>query len=125
MFEKLEKDQCSVTLFGIVKDEATVQQCLAQAETVIGDLNTAPNAMFAAWPLSLVKGFSQTGWARRRSSAMIWLQFALSALVMVIVAIKLAEYGDAIAYHTQVSGMFIGALLIASADLPARSPDND
>ena len=46
---------------------------------------------------------------------MIWLQFALSALVMVIVAIKLAEYGDAIAYHTQVSGMFIGALLIASA----------
>lgn len=57
MFEKLEKDQCSVTLFGIVKDEATVQQCLAQAETVIGDLDTAPNAMFAAWPLSLVKGF--------------------------------------------------------------------
>lgn len=45
---------------------------------------------------------------------MIWLQFALTALVMVIVAIKLAEYGDAIAYHTQLSGMFIGVLLIAS-----------
>ena len=56
-FETLEKDQCSVTLFGIVKDETAVQQCLAQAETVIGDLDTVPNAMFAAWPLSLVKGF--------------------------------------------------------------------
>jgi len=46
---------------------------------------------------------------------MIWLQFALSALVLVIAAVKLAEYGDAIGYHTKISGMFIGALLIASA----------
>ena len=61
MFEALEQGQhqCSVTLFGIVRDEATAQQCLAQAETVIGDLDTAPNAMFAAWPLSIVKGLSR------------------------------------------------------------------
>ena len=46
---------------------------------------------------------------------MIWLQFVVSALILVLAAIKLAEYGDAIGYHTKVSGMFIGALLIASA----------
>ena len=59
MFEKLTQgqQQCSVTLFGIVSDEATVQQCITQAETVIGDLDTAKNAMFVAWPLPIVKGF--------------------------------------------------------------------
>ncbi|MBN1484759.1 MAG: sodium:calcium antiporter [Chloroflexia bacterium] len=46
---------------------------------------------------------------------MIWLQFAISALILVFAAVKLAEYGDAIGYHTKLSGMFIGALLIASA----------
>jgi cation:H+ antiporter len=46
---------------------------------------------------------------------MIWLQFAIGAFVLVIAAIKLAEYGDAIGYHTKLSGMFIGALLIAGA----------
>jgi hypothetical protein len=59
MFEKLEhrQRQSSVVLFGIVKDEAIVQQCIAQAETVIGDLDTAPNAMVVAWPLPIVRGF--------------------------------------------------------------------
>jgi len=58
MFEKPDKgqEQCSVTLFGIVRDEATVRQCIAQAETVIGDLDTVENAMLVAWPLSIVKG---------------------------------------------------------------------
>lgn len=46
---------------------------------------------------------------------MIWLQFVISALILVAAAIKLAEYGDAIGYHTRLSGMFVGALLIASA----------
>ena len=46
---------------------------------------------------------------------MIWLQFVISALVLVAAAIKLTEYGDAIGYHTKLSGMFVGALLIASA----------
>jgi hypothetical protein len=59
MFEKLDKGQhqCSVTLFGIVSDEMVVQQCIEQAETVIGDLDASPNAMFAAWPLPIIKGF--------------------------------------------------------------------
>jgi len=61
MFERLEQGrrQCSVTLFGIVKDEAVVQQCIAQAETVIGDLEAAKNAMLVAWPLPIIKGFSK------------------------------------------------------------------
>ncbi len=58
MFETLGgRQQCSVTMFGIVADEATVQQCIAQAETVIGDLDMATNALLAAWPLPIVKGF--------------------------------------------------------------------
>ncbi|MBN2392748.1 MAG: hypothetical protein JXR84_18600 [Anaerolineae bacterium] len=60
MFESLAKgrQQCSVTLFGIVADEAMVQQCITQAETVVGDLDAATNTMLVAWPLPIVKGFS-------------------------------------------------------------------
>jgi len=58
MFEALgSRQQCSVTMFGIVANEATVQQCIAQAETVVGDLDAAANALLAAWPLPIVKGF--------------------------------------------------------------------
>ncbi len=46
---------------------------------------------------------------------MIWLTFFVSAAVLIVAAIKLSEYGDAIAFHTKLSGMFVGALLIASA----------
>ena len=46
---------------------------------------------------------------------MIWLQFVISAGIVIVAAIKLAEYGDAIAYHTKLSGLFIGALLVAGA----------
>lgn len=61
MFERLEEGrrQSSVTLFGIVSDEAMVQQCIAQAETVIGDFDIAKNAMVAAWPLPIARGFSR------------------------------------------------------------------
>jgi hypothetical protein len=67
MFERLEQGQrqCSVTLFGIVRDEAMVQQCIVQAESVIGDLDTAKNAVLVAWPLSIIKGFPKQ--ARSRS----------------------------------------------------------
>jgi len=60
MFENLgrgEQRQCSVTLFGIVADEATVQQCITLAETIVDDFETATNAMLVAWPLPIVKGF--------------------------------------------------------------------
>jgi cation:H+ antiporter len=46
---------------------------------------------------------------------MVWLQFLVSAGVIVFVAIKLAQYGDIIAVRTRMSGMFIGTLLLAGA----------
>jgi cation:H+ antiporter len=46
---------------------------------------------------------------------MIWIQFIASAGIVIAAAIKLAEYGDAIAYHTKLTGLFIGALLVAGA----------
>ncbi len=46
---------------------------------------------------------------------MIWLQFILSAVLVVLAAIKLAQYGDVIAVRTGLSGMFIGTLLLAGA----------
>jgi len=59
MFERLAQGQrqCSVTLFGVVRDEAMVQQCIVQAETVVGEFDIAENAMLVAWPLPIIRGF--------------------------------------------------------------------
>ncbi len=46
---------------------------------------------------------------------MIWIQFFISSIIVVIAAIKLAQYGDVIAVRTKLSGMFIGTLLMAGA----------
>jgi len=46
---------------------------------------------------------------------MIWLQFVLSAALIVFVATRLANYGDAIAARTRLGGMFVGTLLLAGA----------
>ena len=46
---------------------------------------------------------------------MIWFQFIFSACIIVLAAIKLAEYGDSIALRTNLGGMFIGTLLLAGA----------
>lgn len=46
---------------------------------------------------------------------MVWFQFAISAVIIVLVAIKLAEYGDAIALRTSFGGVFVGTLLLAGA----------
>jgi cation:H+ antiporter len=46
---------------------------------------------------------------------MAWLTFIVSSVVIVLAAIKLAEYGDVIAVRTRLGGMFIGALLLAGA----------
>ena len=46
---------------------------------------------------------------------MVWLWFLASAGIIIVAAVKLAKYGDAIAYHTKLSGLFIGALLVAAA----------
>lgn len=46
---------------------------------------------------------------------MIWLQFLASSILVVLAAIKLAEYGDVIAQRTRLGGLFIGTLLLAAA----------
>ncbi len=46
---------------------------------------------------------------------MVWIQFLVSAAVVVVAAIKLAEYGDAISVRTRLGGLFIGTLLMAGA----------
>ena len=58
MFENLSGTQqaCSLTLFGIVPDEATVQACIKAVESVVGDLDETKNAVLVAWPLPIVKG---------------------------------------------------------------------
>lgn len=45
------------TLFVIVQDEAAVRACLQATEGLIGDLNAPNTGVFAAWPLTTVKGF--------------------------------------------------------------------
>ncbi len=46
---------------------------------------------------------------------MIWLEFLVSAALLVVAAIKLAQYGDVIAVRTRLGGMFVGTLLLAGA----------
>ncbi|MBN1565670.1 MAG: sodium:calcium antiporter [Anaerolineae bacterium] len=46
---------------------------------------------------------------------MIWLEFVMSALVIVLAATRLAAYGDIIALRTKLGGMFVGTLLLAGA----------
>jgi hypothetical protein len=59
MFEPLSGacETCTLMVFTIVPDEATVDACTAAAETVIGPLEAAPRAMLAAWPLPIVRGY--------------------------------------------------------------------
>ena len=62
MFESVsgEREACTLTLFAVVADETTVQACIDAAEAVIGDLDAAPTAMLAVWPLPIVKGFPKS-----------------------------------------------------------------
>lgn len=49
------------TLFAIVHDEQAVQQCIAQAESVLGPLQSSPNTVLTAWPLPIVHGYPKLG----------------------------------------------------------------
>jgi hypothetical protein len=62
MFESVsgERQACTITLFAVVADEVTVQACIHAVEVVLGDLDAAPTAMIAAWPLPIVKGFPKS-----------------------------------------------------------------
>jgi cation:H+ antiporter len=46
---------------------------------------------------------------------MVWLSFVGASAVIVIAAMQLARFGDAIAIRTRLGGMFVGALLLAGA----------
>ncbi len=46
---------------------------------------------------------------------MPWVIFALSAVVIVLAGTKLSQYGDQIAEHTGLGGLWIGVLLMAGA----------
>ncbi|NMC79025.1 MAG: sodium:calcium antiporter, partial [Chloroflexi bacterium] len=46
---------------------------------------------------------------------MVWLSFLASSAIVVLAAIKLAEYGDAISVRTKLGGMFVGVILMAGA----------
>lgn len=46
---------------------------------------------------------------------MVWIKFVLSAAVVVVAAVKLAEYGDVIAVRTRLGGVFVGTIFLAAA----------
>ncbi|HSJ55866.1 MAG TPA: sodium:calcium antiporter [Anaerolineae bacterium] len=46
---------------------------------------------------------------------MVWIRFLASSIVLVVSAVKMAQYGDVIAVRTRLGGMFIGVLLLAGA----------
>ena len=48
------------TLLAIVESDEMVQICLEEAERIVGDLCKPNTGVFAAWPLSLVKGVCKT-----------------------------------------------------------------
>lgn len=45
-----------VTLLAIVIDEQKARACLRATEALVGDLSEPNTGVFAAWPLTLVKG---------------------------------------------------------------------
>jgi hypothetical protein len=49
-----------VTLLAIVADEDKARLCLQATEALVGDLTGPNTGVFAAWPLTLVKGLPKT-----------------------------------------------------------------
>ncbi|HOE35205.1 MAG: hypothetical protein GX415_06205 [Chloroflexi bacterium] len=45
-----------LTLISIIEEEALIEACLRATEEVIGSLDAPNTGIFAAWPLSFVKG---------------------------------------------------------------------
>ena len=46
---------------------------------------------------------------------MVWIKFLFFAAIVVIAAVKLAEYGDVIAVRTKLGGLFVGTIFLAAA----------
>jgi cation:H+ antiporter len=45
----------------------------------------------------------------------VWIKFLFFAAIVVIAAVKLAEYGDVIAVRTKLGGLFVGTIFLAAA----------
>lgn len=54
----VEENHC--TLFAIVDTNEVVKSCLQATEKLVGDLDDPNTGIFAAWPVSLVKGLPST-----------------------------------------------------------------
>lgn len=46
---------------------------------------------------------------------MVWIKFLFFAAIVVIAAVKIAEYGDVIAVRTKLGGLFVGTIFLAAA----------
>ena len=57
----VHQEESHLTLMAIVEDEAQVQAALQAAESIVGDLSGPNTGIFAAWPLSVVKGLPKQG----------------------------------------------------------------
>jgi hypothetical protein len=57
----IPEEENHLTLLAITPDEAHVRAALAAAEGVVGDLSNPNTGIFAAWPLSVVKGLPGEG----------------------------------------------------------------
>ncbi len=62
-------EKANYTLWAIVPDDETVQRCLAAAEEILGNLDDPNTGVFAAWPLSAVKGVPDRGKAGEGESS--------------------------------------------------------
>lgn len=60
-FDSGMEEEGHLTLFAIVPDEASVQACLSATESVTGNLDNPNSGVFAAWPISIVKGVPNSG----------------------------------------------------------------
>jgi hypothetical protein len=55
------EEEGHLTLFVIVENEQQVQDCLRATEQTVGDLHQPNSGVFAAWPLTVVRGVGQPG----------------------------------------------------------------
>jgi hypothetical protein len=54
-----DEEEGHLTLLAIVENQAQVDACLKATESVTGDLDGPNTGVFAAWPLTAVKGLPQ------------------------------------------------------------------
>jgi nitrogen regulatory protein PII len=55
----VSQEENHLTLLAMVKGESHVQACLKGAESVVGNLDEPNTGIFAAWPISIVKGLPE------------------------------------------------------------------